>query len=72
MLIVGHRNVNKMIIKNLMGLSFEQAYQVEHKNSWLYLFFPKKGALFLIRIPTPRDLIQIQSGYEKIEAISIK
>lgn len=65
-LVVGHRNVNKMIIKNLMGLSLEEGYQVEHKNSWLYLFTPKKSEIFLIKIPAPQDPIQVQPGYEKI------
>lgn len=65
-LVVGHRNVNKMIIKNLMGLSLEEGYQVEHKNSWLYLFTPEKSEIFLIKIPAPQDPIEVQSGYEKL------
>ena len=65
-LVVGHRNVNKMIIKNLLGLSLEEGYQVEHKNSWLYLFAPKISEIFLITVPAPHDSIQVQSGYEKI------
>ena len=36
-LVVGHRNVNKMIIRNLLGLSLDEGYEVEHKNSWLYI-----------------------------------
>ena len=30
-----------------MGLSLEEGYQVEHKNSWLYLFTPEKSEIFL-------------------------
>ena len=69
-LIVGHRNVNKMIIKNLMSLSLEEGYQVEHKNSWLYLFAPKKSEIFCLEIPAPQDPIEVQSGYKRIEVIS--
>ena len=38
-LIVGHRNVNKMILKFLLGLSFEDGARVEHENQRLYLYF---------------------------------
>ena len=65
-LVVGHRNINKMIIKNLLNLSLDEGYEVEHKNSWLYLFAPKKAELFLIAIPAPQDAIQVQQGYEKL------
>jgi broad specificity phosphatase PhoE len=65
-LVVGHRNVNKMIIKNLMGLSLEEGYQVEHRNSWLYLFTPEKPELFLIKIQDPQEPVQVEPGYEKI------
>lgn len=65
-LVVGHRNVNKMIVKNLLGLSLECGYEVEHGNSWLYLFAPKKAEIFLIKIPAPDEAIQVQAGYEKI------
>jgi broad specificity phosphatase PhoE len=66
-LIVGHRNVNKMIIKNLLGLSLEDGYQVEHKNSWLYIFCPKTSDIFLVKIPVPQTPVKVQAGYEKIE-----
>jgi broad specificity phosphatase PhoE len=66
-LIVGHRNVNKMIVKNLLGLTVEQGYFVEHKNSWLYVFAPKKSELFLVEIPAPQEPIHIKSGYARIE-----
>ena len=65
-LVVGHRNVNKMIIKNLLGLSLEDGYEVEHLNSWLYVFAPKKASLFLIEVPAPLADISIQTGYTKI------
>jgi len=71
MLLVGHRNINKMIIKNLLGLSLEEGYEVEHKNSWLYIFAPKIAEIFLLIIPKPQGLIQVQPGYEKIESISL-
>jgi probable phosphoglycerate mutase len=38
-MIVGHRNVNKMIVKHLLGLSFEEGFRVEHEHQRLYLFF---------------------------------
>ncbi len=66
-LMVGHRNVNKMIIRNLMDLSFEEGYEVEHKNAWLYIYAPKKAEIFLIHVPSPQEPIEVLSGYEKIE-----
>ena len=63
-LIVGHRNVNKMIIKNLMGLSLEEGYKVEHLNSWLYVFNPQRSEIFLIKITACQHRIQAQMGYE--------
>lgn len=38
-LIVGHRNVNKMILKHLLGLSFEEGFRVEQENQRLYFYF---------------------------------
>ena len=38
-LIVGHRNVNKMIVKHLLGLSFEEGFRVEQEHERLYLYF---------------------------------
>ncbi len=38
-LIVGHRNVNKMILKFLLGLSFEEGFRVEHEHERLYFYF---------------------------------
>ena len=45
-LIVGHRNVNKMIVKYLLGLSFEDGYRVEHEHQRLYLYFAASKELW--------------------------
>ena len=45
-LIVGHRNVNKMILKHLLGLSFEEGYQVEQEHERLYLYFDASKELW--------------------------
>ena len=45
-LIVGHRNVNKMIVKHLLGLSFEDGYRVEHEHQRLYLYFAASKELW--------------------------
>jgi broad specificity phosphatase PhoE len=58
-LIVGHRNVNKMIIKNLLGLSLDEGYQVEHKNDWLYIFEPKQVELYRVHVSAPQETIQV-------------
>jgi broad specificity phosphatase PhoE len=63
-LIVAHRNTNKMIIKNLLNLSVEEGYQVEHKHPWLYLFASQTQRLFLVKIPAPQEPIQVHLGYE--------
>jgi len=67
-LLVAHRNVNKMILKNLLGLTFEEGYHVEHKNDWLYIFFPDAMQLFLVKIGGPTGTIAVISGYETIGA----
>jgi broad specificity phosphatase PhoE len=38
-LIVGHRNVNKMILKHLLELSFDQGFRVEQEHQRLYFYF---------------------------------
>ncbi len=38
-LIVGHRNVNKMVVKHLLGLSFDEGLRVEQENQRIYLWF---------------------------------
>ena len=45
-LIVGNRNVNKMIVKYLLGLSFEDGYRVEHEHQRLYLYFAASKELW--------------------------
>lgn len=44
--IVGHRNVNKMIIKHWLGLTFERGFQVEQENRRMYFFFPASEELW--------------------------
>ena len=67
-LLIAHRNVNKMILKNLLGLTFMEGYDVEHKNDWLYIFFPDSIQLFLVKISAPIGEIEIISGYETIDS----
>ncbi len=45
-LIVGHRNVNKMIVKYLIGLSFEEGFRVEHEHQRLYLYLDASKELW--------------------------
>ena len=66
-LIVGHRNVNKMIIRNILGLSFDEGYRVEHENSCLYVFAPKSRKAFFVNIEDPGSFIKIGPGYTKID-----
>jgi broad specificity phosphatase PhoE len=44
--IVSHRNVNKMALKYLLGLSYEEGFRVEQENQRLYLFFPRSTRLW--------------------------
>ena len=71
MLLIAHRNVNKMILKNLLGLTFEEGYCIEHKNDWLYIFFPTSTQLFLVKINGPIGTIEIIPGYETIDSKKI-
>jgi len=45
-LLVGHRNVNKMILKSLLGLSFEEGFRVEQEHQRLYLYFDASKELW--------------------------
>jgi probable phosphoglycerate mutase len=45
-LIVGHRNLNKMILKQLLGLSFEDGFRVEQEHQRLYLYFDASKELW--------------------------
>ncbi len=49
-LIVGHRNVNKMILKFLLGLSFEEGFRVEHEHQRLYFYFGSPKGLWSCRV----------------------
>jgi len=49
-LIVGHRNVNKMILKSLLGLSFEEGFRVEHEHQRLYFYFGASKELWSCRV----------------------
>lgn len=65
-LVVAHRNVNKMIIKHLLDLSFEEGFQVEHKNNWLYIFAPRSRRLFVTETPSPGNKILIRHGFATV------
>jgi len=45
-LIVGHRNLSKMILKHLLGLSFEEGFRVEQEHQRLYLYFKSSKELW--------------------------
>ena len=45
-LIVGHRNVNKMIVKYLLELSFEEGFSIEQEHQRLYLYFRASNELW--------------------------
>jgi len=60
-LIVGHRNVNKMILKSLLGLSFEEGFRVEHEHQCLYFYFGTSGELWSCQLGRP-DL-EFTQGY---------
>ena len=66
-LLVGHRNVNKMIVKNLLGLTIEKGYRVEHENNWLYIYAPQRKELFHTTITAPNLPIEVAPGYREIE-----
>jgi broad specificity phosphatase PhoE len=65
-LVVAHRNVNKMLVQSLLGLSFEAGYRVEHRNNWLYIFAPQSNKIYLLKITSPIGDVKIISGYEEI------
>ncbi len=66
-LVVAHRNINKMLIKSLLDLDFEAGYRVEHKNNWLYIFTPHPQAIYLMKIKSPVGDLEIVPGYEEID-----
>ncbi len=66
-LVVAHRNVNKMLVQSLRGLSFEAGYRVEQRNNWLYIFAPQSKDIYLLKIKSPVGAVEIISGYEEID-----
>lgn len=60
-LIVGHRNVNKMIVKYLLGLSFEQGFRVEHEHQRLYLYINASKELWSCWVEA--ETARITRGY---------
>lgn len=38
-MIIGHRNLNKMILKHLLGLSFKDGFRIEQEHQRIYLYF---------------------------------
>jgi len=60
-LIVGHRNVNKMILKYLLGLSFEEGFRVEHENQRLYFYFRTSKELWSCELGS--KTINFKKGY---------
>ena len=66
-LIVAHRNVNKMIVQSLLDLDFKAGYRVEHRNHWLYIFAFQNKEIYLMKIKPPADEVEIISGYCEID-----
>jgi broad specificity phosphatase PhoE len=66
-LVVAHRNINKMLIKSLLGLEFEAGYRVEHRNNWLYIFASQRQKIYLMKIKSPVGDVEILPGYEEID-----
>ena len=64
-LLVGHRNVNKMIVKNLLGLTIEKGYRVEHENNWLYIYALQRKEIFHTMIGAPHLPIEVAPGYRE-------
>ncbi len=66
-LVVAHRNVNKMLIRNLLNLTLEEGYRVESKNNWLYVFAPREREIFLVELHSPTGKVKVKPGYRQIE-----
>ncbi len=67
LLVVAHRNVNKMLVQSLLGLDFEAGYRVEHLNHWLYIFTLQSKEIYLMELNSPADAVEINPGYRKID-----
>lgn len=65
-LVVAHRNVNKMIVKNLLGLPVEEGYRVEHHHHCLYIYTPHNKNIFFTEIKVFGEPINVIHGYENI------
>jgi len=66
-LVVAHRNVNKMLVQSLLGLDFEAGYRVEHLHHWLYIFAFQSNEIYLMKINSPIGKVEIISGYGEID-----
>jgi broad specificity phosphatase PhoE len=66
-LVVAHRNVNKMLVQSLLGLDFSAGYRVEHLNHWLYIFTLQIKEIYLMKLNTPADAVEINPGYCEID-----
>jgi len=67
-LIVGHRNVNKMILKYLLGLSFEEGFRVEHEHQRLYFYFHTSKELWSFKLGN--SITGFKKGYATTVASS--
>ena len=67
MLVVAHRNVNKMLLQSLLGLNFAAGYRIEHRNHWLYIFALQSNDIYLMKIQSPVGEVEIVSGYGEID-----
>ena len=52
-----------MIVKALLGLSFDEGYRVEHLHNCLYVLSPKDKRVFHLEIPSPYEPFEIIQGY---------
>lgn len=60
-LVVGHRNLNKMILRHLLGLSYEDGFRVEQEHHRLYLYFSASKELWSCSIEA--EAICLSQGY---------
>lgn len=66
-LIVGHRNVNKMLVKRLLSLSLAEGFQVEHENQRIYLYFGDAAELWSCWAESPG--FGIEPGYATTDVV---
>jgi broad specificity phosphatase PhoE len=60
-LIMGHRNVNKMVLKFLLGLSFQVGFRVEQEHQRLYFYFRAPQELWSCRMGS--RIARFKKGY---------